>query len=437
MSWTKATRRRFLQGTAASVAAVTLVPARVLGLEGPPPSEKLSFACIGVGGRGGSHVGPAATHNLVALCDVDKNTLGSQAKKYPNAKTFQDYRRLFDAVGKEIDGVFVATPDHHHFFASRIALQLGKHVYCEKPLTHSIWEARQLTELAKKAKVATQMGNQGMSSDATRLTAEFIEAGAIGNVTEAHVWTDRPQKWWPQGCTRPKDTPPVPANIDWDLWLGPAPERPFHPCYLPFKWRGWWDFGTGALGDIGCHAMAPLFFALGFAYPTAVELIEEQGMTDESGPQWSIIRYDFPARGNKPPYKLFWYDGLKKPPKPEELGSRELGEGGELLIGDKGKMLPPRIIPEEKMKEFKRPAPTLPRVPKGDHHEDFFLACKGVRPASSDFSFAGPVAETVLAGNLALRLKRRIELDLPNLKAKNCPEADALIKRPYRKGWDA
>jgi hypothetical protein len=223
------------------------------------------------------------------------------------------------------------------------------------------------------------------------------------------------------------------------MWLGPAPERPYHPCYLPFKWRGWWDFGTGALGDIGCHAMAPIFFALDFAYPTAVELVAQEGMTEESGPQWAILRYDIPARGARPPYKLFWYDGKKKPPRPEELEKdRKLGNGGAFLVGEKGKILAggtPRLIPETKMKEFKRPAPTLPRIPKANHHEDFFIACKGGRPACANFSFAGPVTETVLAGNLALRLKQRIELDLPNLKVKNAPEAEKLIKRECRKNW--
>ena len=427
------TRRHFIQGTGAALTAA-FVPSQAFGA-----NEKINFACIGVGGRGGAHVGPAASHNLVALCDVDKNRLGKQARKHAKAKAFQDYRRLFDSMAKQIDAVFVATPDHHHFHASRMALQLGKHVYCEKPLTHSVWEARTLAEEAKKAKVATQMGNQGLSSEGTRLLAEFLAAGAIGDVREVHIWTDRPQGWWPQGCTRPKDTPPVPGNLDWNTWLGPAPERPYHSCYLPFKWRGWWDFGTGALGDIGCHAMAPIFFALDFAYPTAVELVDEEGMTKESGPQWAIIRYDIPARGKRPPYKLFWYDGKKKPPRPEELEkSRKIPNGGALLIGDKGKMFAggtPRIIPESKMKEFKRPEQSLPRIPKGSHHEDFFIACKGGRPACSNFSFAGPVTETVLAGNLALRLKRRIELDLPNLKAKNVPEADTLIKREYRKGW--
>ncbi|HEY3324516.1 MAG TPA: Gfo/Idh/MocA family oxidoreductase [Planctomycetota bacterium] len=447
------TRRNFLGTSAAAAFATTIVPAHVLGEEAPPPSAKLNVACIGVGGRGGGHLGPAASENLVALCDVDNNTLEHAAKAYPKAKKFNDYRKLFDEMGKEIDAVFVATPDHHHAFASMMAINLGKHVYCEKPLTHSVSEARKVTEAARKAKVATQMGNQGASTDGPRLLTEYIAAGAIGKVTEVHVWTDRPGRWeqkkngervwgpgawWPQGCDRPTETPPVPAHINWDMWLGAAPERPYNPCYLPFKWRGWWDFGTGALGDIGCHAMSPIYKALSLKYPTAIEA-ESSGGTKESGPLWSIIKYEFPARGEMPPVKLIWYDGGKLPPRPEELEKdRQWGDNGTMLIGDKGKLLydgTPRIIPEAKMKEFKRPEPTIPRIPKGDHHLDFFIACKGGRPASSNFEFAGPLAESVLAGNIAVRLGKRIEWDGPNMKATNAPEADALIRREYRKGW--
>jgi predicted dehydrogenase len=432
-------RRKFLKGSAAAALAATIVPPSVLGEEGPAPSNKLNLACIGVSGRGGAHVDAAQRHNLVALCDVDKNHLGGAAKRFPKAKTFTDYRKMLDEISKEIDAVFIAVPDHHHAFATMQALKLGKNVYCEKPLTHSVWEARQIAEAARKAKVATQMGNQGLSGDGPRLLAEFVAADAIGKVTEIHIWTDRPQGWWPQGCTRPKETPPVPATLDWEMWLGPAPARPYHPAYHPFKWRGWWDFGTGALGDIGCHSMAPVFFALKLGCPSSVEVVEQSGGTDESGPQWCILRYDFPASGNNGPIKLFWYDGKKKPQKPEEMEKeRQLGDGGTFVFGDKGKIQlldVPRLIPEAQMKDFKRPPQTLPRIPKGDHHEDFFIACKGGRPACSNFDFAGPLAEAVLLGNLAVRLGKKIEWDGPNMKAKNCPEADALIHREYRKGW--
>ena len=438
MEQQQVTRRGFL-GSAAAAAGVTIVSPRVLGgQEGQAPAEKLNIACVGVGGRAEAHVNAAGDqHNLVAICDVDKGRLGVQAGKHPKAKTYTDYRRMFDEVAKEVDAVFVATPDHHHAAATMAALRLGKHVYCEKPLTHSVWEARQVTEAARRAKVATQMGNQGFSKEGTRLLAEWVAAGAIGKVTEAHLWTDRPI--WPQGLEERPRTKPVPASLDWDLWIGPAPWRDYHDLLHPFAWRGWWDFGCGALGDMGCHGMAPVFFALKLGYPTAVEA-ETSGVLKESAPAWSIVRYEFPARGDMPPVKLTWYDGKKKPPRPEDLEEdRQLGDSGTLLVGDKGKLMVvddnPRIIPEAKMREFKRPPKTLPRIPAGDHQKDWFTACKGGRPACSNFDFSGPLTEAVLAGNVAIRAGKRLEWDGPSIKAANAPEADAFIRREYRKGW--
>ena len=438
MEQQQVTRRGFL-GSAAAAAGVTIVSPRVLGgQEGQAPAEKLNIACVGVGGRAEAHVNAAGDqHNLVAICDVDKGRLGVQAGKHPKAKTYTDYRRMFDEVAKEVDAVFVATPDHHHAAATMAALRLGKHVYCEKPLTHSVWEARQVTEAARRAKVATQMGNQGFSKEGTRLLAEWVAAGAIGKVTEAHLWTDRPI--WPQGLEERPRTKPIPASLDWDLWIGPAPWRDYHDLLHPFAWRGWWDFGCGALGDMGCHGMAPVFFALKLGYPTAVEA-ETSGVLKESAPAWSIVRYEFPARGDMPPVKLTWYDGKKKPPRPEDLEEdRQLGDSGTLLVGDKGKLMVvddnPRIIPEAKMREFKRPPKTLPRIPAGDHQKDWFTACKGGRPACSNFDFSGPLTEAVLAGNVAIRAGKRLEWDGPGIKAANAPEADAFIRREYRKGW--
>jgi len=441
-------RRAFLKTTAA-VAGLT-----VLG--GPFKSsayaanEKLNCAAIGAGGRGGAHVEASGRENCVALCDVDAKTLGNAAKKYPNAKTFSDYRKMFDEMAKGIDVVFVGTPDHHHAPASMLALKHKKHVYCEKPLTHSIYEARKVAEAAREAKVATQMGTQGMSSEGVRLLAEFIQAGAIGKVTEVHVWTDRPINWWPQGVDRPSYTDDVPARLNWDVWLGPAPERPFaatwrdgphkgKQVYHPFVWRGWWDFGTGALGDIACHSMSPIFFALKLGYPTAVEAKSSE-LFKETAPLWSIITYEFPARGDLPPVKMTWYDGKKQPPRPEELEpDRKWDFNGTLFVGDKGKLLfdgSPRIIPEAKMKEFTRPEATLPRTPGNDHHTDFFIACRGGRPAISNFDFASLVAESALVGNLSLRLgNKRLEWDGPAMKATNAPEAQPYIRREYRKGW--
>ncbi len=436
MTAPKCSRRKFLTGSAAAALSFTILPRHVLGADQPAPSAKLNIACIGVSGRGGAHVDAAQRENIVALCDVDKNSLAKQAKRFPNAKTFSDYRKLFDTMAKDIDAVMIATPDHHHAAASMLAIHAGKHVYCEKPLTHSVWEARQVAESARKAKVATQMGNGGMSSEGTRLLKEWINAGAIGPVREVHIWTDRPI--WPQGLAKRPATLAVPPTLDWDLWLGPAPARDYHDFLHPFKWRGWWDFGTGALGDIGCHSMAPVFYALDLKYPTSIQS-ETSGTFDDCAPAWSIITYEFPARGEKPPVKLVWYDGKKLPPRPAELeAERNLKDNGTLLYGDNGKILfdgLPRIIPEAKMKAFVRPEPSIPRIPKGDHFEDFFIACRGSRPASSNFDFAGPLAETVLAGNVAIRVGKRLEWDGPNMKATNAPEADKYIRRSYRDGW--
>ncbi|MCJ7674823.1 MAG: Gfo/Idh/MocA family oxidoreductase, partial [Sedimentisphaerales bacterium] len=269
--------RRDLIKAAGAVAAFTVVPRHVLGGAGQtPPSEKLNIAGIGVGGQGGSDLNALSSQNIVALCDADWRQAGGAFKRYPNARKYKDFREMLDKEDKNIDAVIVATPDHVHAVASIAAIKRGKHVYCEKPLTHSVYEARALAQAAREHKVATQMGNQGQASEETRLMCEYIWAGAIGPVREVHVWTDRPLRglhdvYWPQGVNRPTETPPVPENLDWDLWLGPAPYRPYHPCYLPFNWRGWWDFGTGALGDIGCHSIDPVFRALKLGHPTSVE----------------------------------------------------------------------------------------------------------------------------------------------------------------------
>jgi len=449
----RVTRRLFLKGTAAAAGLTVLGGASRAGAYAA--NQKLSCANIGVGGQGESHLGPAAaSENLVALCDADTSRLAGPARKYPAAKTFTDYRKMFDEMASGLDVVFVAAPDHHHFPASLMALQRRKHVYCEKPLTHSIWEARTLTLAARKAKVATQMGNQGQAGEGVRRLCEFIWAGAIGKVAEVHIWTDRAAGWWPQGRNRPAYTDPVPPNLNWDLWLGPAPERPYvsvwreagyqkerRQVYHPFVWRGWWDFGTGALGDIACHAMDPAFRALKLTSPVAVEAKCEGG-TAEMFPLWSIITYEYPARGDLPPVKLIWYDGKKKPAPPPELeeGS-QWGDNGQLFVGEKGKLLYDessggRIIPESRMEEFKKDLPpkTLPRSP--GHHEEFLLACRGWGPPpGSNFDHAGLMTEAALTGNLAIRFGKRIEWDGPNMKATNCPEADALIRRTYRPGW--
>lgn len=435
----KISRRDFVGG-AAAVAAFTIVPRHVLGGAGnTAPSDKLNIAGIGVGGRGAGDIGEVSSENIVALCDVDWRNAAGTFKKYPKAKQYRDFRKMLDKENKNIDAVIVATPDHTHAVATMMAIKMGKHVYCEKPLAHDIFEVRKVTDAAREAKVATQLGNQGQASEGTRLVCEFIWDGAIGPVREVHSWCNRPIS--PRGQGRPKDTPPVPDGLSWDLWLGTAPERPYHPCYLPFSWRGWWDFGTGVLGDIGCHQFAPIFRALKLGYPTSVEACSS-GVNSETAPLASIIRYEFPARGDMPPVKLTWYDGGLMPPRPAELeeGRRYGGADSNLYVGDKGKMLGHRLIPEARMKEYKSPPKTLPRSP--GHHKEWLLACKGGPPARSNFELSGPMAEVVLLGNIAVRMGKmiyekglKLYYDGPNMRITNMPEANKYIRREYRKGW--
>jgi len=434
----KISRRDFMSG--AAVAAFTIVPCHVLGGAGnTAPSEKLDIAGIGVGGRGAGDIGEVSSENIVALCDVDFRHAADTFKKYPKARQYRDFRRMLDRENKNIDAVVVATPDHTHAVAAMMAIKMGKHVYCEKPLAHDIFEVRKLTGAAREAKVATQLGNQGQASEATRLVCEFIWDGAIGPVREVHSWCNRPIS--PRGLDRPKDTPPVPEGLSWDLWLGTAPERPYHPCYLPFNWRGWWDFGTGVLGDIGCHQFAPIFRALKLGYPTSVEACTS-GVNSETAPLASLVRYEFPARGDLPPVKLTWYDGGLMPPRPAELeDGRRFGSADDnLYVGDKGKMLSHRLIPEAKMKEYKQPPKTLPRSP--GHHKEWIRACKGGPPAGSNFEASGPMAEVVLLGNIAVRMSQqlyekglKLYYDGPNMRITNMPEANDYIRREYRKGW--
>ena len=438
----KISRRGFL----GAAGAFTIVPRYVLGGAGnTAPSEKVNIAGIGVGGQGGGDLNAVSSQNIVALCDVDWSHAGGTFRRYPNARKYKDFREMLDKEDKNIDAVIVATPDHIHALASMAAIKRGKHVYCEKPLTHSVYEARKVAEAARKAGVATQMGNQGQASEQTRLMCEMVWDGAIGPVREAHVWTDRPNRglndvYWPQGVGRPKDTPSVPDTLDWDLWLGPAPERPYNPAYLPFKWRGWWDFGTGAMGDIGCHALDPIFRALKLGAPTSVEGISTLVNT-ETYPLSSKIHYEFPARGDMPPVKVVWYDGGMRPPRPEELeDGRQVGDNGKLFIGDKGKMLSERIIPEPRMKEYGKPPQLLERSP--GHHIEWINACKGGKPAGSNFDHAGPLAEAVLLGNVALRPelreitnRKKLLWDPEKFEITNVPEANQFLRREYREGW--
>jgi predicted dehydrogenase len=449
--------RRTFVGTMAAATGIMIVPRHVLGGPGyQAPSDKLNIATVGVSGMGASNTAACEGENIVALCDVDDARSARVYQKYPKAATYRDFRVMLEKQ-KDIDAVIVATPDHSHAVVAMAAMQLGKHVYVQKPLTRTIWEARMLTEAARRYKVVTQMGNQGHSGEGVRLIEEWIADGAIGKVREVHCWTNRPI--WPQGMPRPADTPEVPPTLDWDLWIGPSPMRPYHPTYHPFSWRAWFDFGCGALGDMACHVMDASYTALKLGYPTSVtafiafQVVERPGrrggvervrlVYDDSYPMATIVHYAFPARSGKlPAVKLHWYDGGLLPERPEELEpDRNLPESGTLFVGDKGKLIcetyseSPRLIPESRMRRYRRPKKTIPRIATS-HEQNWIDACKGKTRAVSHFDYAGPFTETVLLGNLAIRFPgRKLEWDGPNMKVTNVPEANEFIKPVYRTGW--
>jgi len=442
----KVISRRALIGGSAAAAAISIVPRHVLGGPGrTPPSEKLNIAGIGVGGQGQWDLDNVSSENIAALCDVDQARARGTFKRYPKAKRYRDFRVMLEKE-KQIDAVVVATPDHVHALATMTAIKMGKHVYCEKPLTRTIYEARAIAKAARQAGVATQMGNQGMAFEGNRLINEWISDGAIGDVREVHAWSDRPthngKLFWAQGVDRPKETPPAPSTLDWDLWLGPAPHRPYHPAYVPFAWRGWWDFGSGGLGDMGIHNLAPVFSALKLGAPRSVHASSTL-VKKETLPLASVVHYQFDARAGMPPVKLHWYDGGMLPAPPDEFGDgRELSrEDGLVFVGDKGKMYvegwgghSPRLIPEERMKAYKRPAKTLPR--SIGHHAEWIRACKTGSSTRSDFDFAGPLTEAVLLGTVCVRTGGgRLSWDSENMKVTNIPEANKYLHYEYRAGW--
>ena len=439
-------------GCVVAAMAFTIVPRHVLGGAGnTPPSEKLNIAGVGVGGQGAVDLSQMESENIVALCDVDDNYAAKTYNTYPKAKRYRDFRVMLEEQ-KDIDAVVVATPDHTHALVAMAAIEAGKHVYVEKPLTYSIYESRKVTEAARRAKVMTQMGNQGHATEDIRNICEWIADGAIGPVREVHAWTTHAV--WPQGIEKPKDTPAVPEGLDWDRWIGPAPYRPYHPAYHPMLWRGWWDFGTGGLGDMACHNLDAPYWALNLGYPTSVEasasiyvpeVTWDKPVNTESYPRASIVRYEFPARGEMPPVKLTWYDGGLTPPRPAELEKgRQMGNmfGGVIFIGDKGKIMGgghggvgARIIPESKMKEYKRPPKTIARSP--GHYVEWLNAIKSGQAAGSNFDYAGPFTEVVLLGNVALRMMHeKLDYDGANMKVTNIPEANKYIHREYRQGWE-
>ena len=446
-------RRKFLSASAVAAAGVMVVPRHVVGAtqKKKAPSDTLNIACVGVGGMGFSDTRGVRSENIVTLCDVDDEQMAKLLRSdelepkekamYEKAAKYRDFRRMLEKE-KGIDAITVTVPDHNHTVIAMTAIKLGKHVYVQKPLTHTIKEARMLAKAAKDANVVTQMGNQGHSKEGARLICEWIWDGAIGNVNEVHVWTNRPI--WPQGIDAPKEIPSVPSTLDWDVWLGPAPFRPYHPAYHPFAWRGFWDFGTGALGDMGAHLLDQPFWALKLGYPTSVQA-SSTPFTKDCYPWAEVVTYEFPARGSMAPVKLTWWDGGLTPPRPPELeDGRMMGDegGGVLFRGDKGLLMcgtygeNPRLVPESRMQEYKRPEKTIPRSP--GIREEWIESIKKGTKSTTDFSYAGPLTEVMLLANVAVRLKDKNMKLLWNgekMEFTNLPEANQFLHFDYRPGW--
>lgn len=440
-------RRNFLKTAGAGASAFTVVPRHVLGGPGhTPPSEKLNIAAIGAGGKGESDVDGVSSENIYALCDVDRRQAAETFADYPDAKQYVDYREMLEAEAGNLDAVTVSTPDHNHAAASIMAMERGLHVFCQKPLTRTIWEARRMAEVAEDQGVATHMGIQGHANDGMREAREWIEAGAIGTVREIHIWTNRPHPYWEQGFeSRPREAYHVPEGLDWDLWLGTAPERPYHPQYVPEEWRGWWDYGTGALGDIGCHAMDASFWALQLGSPSRV-VAQTTPVSEESPPLNSRIVYTFPARDDRPETKLVWTDGRLAPPRPEALEDDRpwpLMDSGQLYLGDDAAIIAgmycsnPRILPESRHQEVVADPPEQRYERSIGHYEEFIRAAKGGAPAGANFpDYATPLTENVLLGNLAVRSGRPIEWDSQNMQVTNAASPNQYVRPTYRDGWD-
>jgi predicted dehydrogenase len=466
-------RRKFLRDATLGAAAFTIVPRHVLGKGYLAPSDRLRIAGIGAGGKGASDLAEFSKSpkaDIVAFADVDDRQIGASAKRFPKANKYRDFREMLDKERDNIDAVSVSTPDNTHAVAALAAMQLGKHVYLQKPMTHDIWEARILTQAAEKYKVVTQMGNQGGSGDGVRRTQELIAAGMIGEVTSVQCWTNRPV--WPQGLPTPSGTHDIPKELDWDLWLGPAKKIDFNPSYLPFNWRGWWAFGTGSLGDMACHIMDPVFRCLPIDFPTEVEAsvatlwreMWNDTVNPDSCPPSSIIHLTYPRKDDpSKTISVSWYDGGLLPKRPAELLPEEAfgnWDGGVLFEGTKGKLLAdcygakPRLLPTKLMATTDLPKETIKRVPEG-HYVQWVNACidgygKGV--TSSPFSFAGPFTESILIGNLALRSyfiknpnlkgwedkylgRKKLLWDAKNMRITNFEDANQFVKREYREGW--
>lgn len=464
MSAAPPSRRQFLKTAAASVASFNIVPRHVLGGPGfVPPSEKVNVAIVGAGGQGRSNVRnllPLDDAQIIAVADPAESFslenfyykgMGGRlpviaeiekhyAQKTPNRRVagYVDFREMLDKE-KSIDAILCATPDHLHAYVAATAMRAGKHVYCEKPLTHNIWEARQVAKIAQETGVATQLGSQGHSSLGTRETIEFIQDGAIGTVREIHAWVGA-KRWNPTLTTKPADLPPVPAGLNWDLWLGPREPRPYHPAYFPVAWRDFWAFGTTGIGDFGCHDLNSAVRALDLPLPSHIEALSAGVMDDEIAPHGSVIHYQFPGKDDASPIRLTWYDGGLRPQAPEALGRFPLPSRGCLFIGDRGVIQcdggggAPRLFPDARRAEYRKPAPKLKR--SNGHHRDWIDACKGGAPASSPFAYAAHLTEIVLLGVLSLRARKAVEWDAAQMKAVGLPAADVFIREPVRAGWE-
>ena len=439
-------RRHFFFGTllAGAVPAGgfgTTASLRLLGYKSP--NEKLNIAAIGAGGKGYTDILGCRSENIVAFADPDEKRAARTFKEFPEVPRYKDFRRMFDKEGSRIDAVTVSTPDHMHATASLWAMVRGKHVYCQKPLTRTVWEAREMTAAARKYKVATQMGNQGYSNEGARQCCEIVWSGDIGNVAEVHAWTNRPLKYWPQGPDVVPVEAPVPSTLDWDAWLGASEMRPYSPAYVPLTWRGFPEFGCGAIGDMACHILGTPNMALRLTAPTSVECIQQEGKGKYTFPQRSVIRFDFPARGSMPPVKIVWHDGLVEQPafegvpKGELLGDSDVN--GSLFIGDKGMVTTgcygerTRLVPASKMAEYRLPPPVLTRSP--GHYRDWIRAAKGGDPACSNFDVAGPFVQWMLLGVIAMKFEGRLDWDARNMRITNRPEANQYLRPRFRKGW--
>ena len=456
-------RRGFLKGTAIAT-GVTLLSGS-FKVNAYAQNSKLNVALVGVGGQGGAGHGIAEAENIVAMCDAAEDRMADFAKKHPEAKTYTDWRKIYDNH-KDLNLVLVATPDHTHFPAAYSAVIRGAGCYCEKPLTHSIWEARMLAEAVKKHKVPTQMGNQGHAGRGIRFVVEWVNAGVIGDVKEVHTWTNRAGTVWPQGKLGPFKTAQVPANLNWDAWLGVAPMRPYFvnekgesPVH-PWRWRGWFDYGCGAIGDMGCHTWDNVWWSMGADAPLSAEPLKIVDLGTETFPLQMIVKWQFPAKGKKPAWTAYWYESGLKPDVPEEMkddpayvkekdGRKvvELSDSGNLFIGTKGKIYvqgdysdSPNLIPSSRMNEFKAgEMKNIERIPDSPgHREELIKACHGEQPwdyPKSNFTYAGPLVEAMNLANVAVRAGQKVNWNPKTMKCPGCPKADVLVKRPYRKGW--